>query len=297
MTTEANGASLRPALIRCAFWIAAAAAFGGFLWLRRGPEPAQQYLAGYLIELSLSVDNLFVFTLVFERFAIEPARQHRVLFWGIVGAVVMRTVLILAGVEAIARLHWLLYVFGALILATGARLALSSAPQAGFDPADNAVLRFLMRHIPMTAESSGARFFSRMNGRLAATPLLVALIVLETADLVFAIDSIPAVVAVTRDAFIATASNVFAILGLRSLYLVVSGAMRHFRFLRAGLSAVLIFIGARMLAEPWVRLPTSATLGVIGGILGAAIAASYFMKRDSHSGLGRGQDFQGPKTR
>jgi tellurite resistance protein TerC len=297
MTTDANGSSLRPALLRCAVWFAAAAGFGGFLWLTRGPEPAQQYFAGYLIELSLSADNLFVFALVFERFAIEPARQHRVLFWGIVGAVVLRTAFILAGVGAIARFHWLLYVFGALILATGARLALSRAPAKGFDPADSAALRFLTRHLPVAAESGGIRFFSKIDGRRVATTLFAALIVLEAADLVFALDSIPAVIAVTRDAFIATSSNIFAILGLRSLYLVVSGAMRRFRFLRAGLSTLLIFIGAKMLAEPWYRLPTPATLGIIGGVLAAAIAASYFMKRPSHSGLGSGQDFQGPNTR
>jgi len=271
-----RAAGMRSGLWGCAAWFVAAAGFGVLLWLRRGPEPAQQYLTGYLIELSLSVDNLFVFVLVFDRFGIVPGRQHRVLFWGIVGAVVLRTGFILAGVEAIARFQWLPFVFGGLILATGARLAISPVPGKGFDPANSAAVRFLTRHIPLTTDFFDSRFFARIDGRLVATPLFAALLVLETADLVFALDSIPAVIAVTRDAFIATASNVFAILGLRSLYLVVSGAMRRFRHLRAGLSVLLIFIGAKMLGEPWVHLSTSVSLGAIVAILTAAIGASLF---------------------
>jgi len=271
----ARAGGLRAGLAGCAGWMAAAIGFGAFLRLRGGSEQSQQYFAGYLVELSLSVDNLFVFVLVFDRFRIDPARQHRVLFWGIVGAIVLRTGFILAGLGAITRFHWLLYVFGALILATGVKLARSRAQDRGFDPAQNAGVRFLTRLLPIAPESAGTRFFARIDGRRAITPLFAALLVLEAADLVFALDSIPAVLAITRDLFVAVASNLFAILGLRSLYLVVSDSLLHFRFLRAGLSILLVFIGAKMLAEPWVRVPTAVSLGVIGGVLAAAIGASW----------------------
>ena len=227
--------------------------FGVAVWLRRGPEPALQYLSGYLIELSLSVDNVFVFALVFRHFGTDPPAQRRLLFWGLAGAVVMRSALIAAGLGAIARFAWIVPLFGAVILATGARLAFAGASKRHFDPASGALGRFVARHAPRA---------------------LATLIVLETADLVFALDSLPAVIAVTHDFAIAIASNVFAIIGLRSLFLVVSAAMQRLRFLNAGLASVLSFVGAKMLVEPWLRVPTGLSLGVIAALLAASVAAS-----------------------
>jgi len=224
--------------------------FGAVVWLRRGAEPAQQYLAGYLIELSLSVDNVFVFALVFEQFGVAPARQRRLLFWGIAGAIVLRTAVILAGMGAIHRFAWLIPAFGVLILITGVRLA---ATRRAFNPSESRMVRFVTRRAPAA---------------------LVALLVLEAADLVFALDSLPAVIAVTHDAAIAIASNLFAILGLRSLFFVVSGAMGRLRFLKLGLAAVLSFVGLKMLAEPWYAVPTLASLAMIAAILALAIGAS-----------------------
>jgi tellurite resistance protein TerC len=226
--------------------------FGVALWLREGPEPAQQYLAGYLIELSLSVDNVFVFALVFRQFGVEPRRRSRLLFWGIAGAILLRSLFLVAGVAAIRRFAWIIPLFGAFVLATGVRLAIGSGRRK-FDPSGHPVVGFVVRHVPAA---------------------VAALVALETADLIFALDSLPAVLAVTRDATIAVTSNVFAIIGLRSLYFVVSGAMEKFRHLGAGLAAVLCFVGAKMMAEPWIRVPTPVSLVVIAILLGVAVAAS-----------------------
>jgi tellurite resistance protein TerC len=227
-------------------------AFGAGVWLRRGAEPAQQYLAGYLIELSLSVDNVIVFALVFEQFNLDPRRQRRLLFLGVAGAVVLRSAFILAGVGAISRFAWVVPVFGVIMLVTGIRLAAHKGGRKALDPSGR-VFRFVTRHAPAG---------------------LAALIVLETADLIFALDSLPAVLAVTHDAMIAIASNLFAILGLRSLFFVVTGAMRSLRFLTAGLAAILSFVGVKMMAEPWYRLPTAASLAVIAAVLAVSIGAS-----------------------
>jgi tellurite resistance protein TerC len=234
--------------------------FGAAVWLRRGPEPAQQYLAGYLIELSLSVDNVFVFALVFQQFELDPASQRRLLFWGVAGAIVFRSALLLAGIGAIERFSWIIPVFGVIILGTGIRLAAKRGGRKARAPT-GIVYRLATRHAP-----SG----------------VAALIVLETADLVFALDSLPAVLAVTHDAMIAVASNLFAILGLRALYFVVSGAMRDLRFLGAGLAAILCFVGIKMIAEPWLRIPTAASLAVIAAILAASIGASLARPKRGH---------------
>jgi tellurite resistance protein TerC len=224
--------------------------FGAVVWLRRGPEPAQQYLAAYLIELSLSVDNVFVFALVFDQFAVAPARQGKLLFWGIAGAIILRSALLLAGLGAISRFAWVIPVFGAFILVTGLRLAFT---RKAFNPSESRLLRFVTRRAPAA---------------------LVALLVLETADLVFALDSLPAVIAVTHDAAIAIASNLFAILGLRSLYFIVSGAMARLRFLKLGLAAILSLVGVKMLAEPWYPVPTLVSLVAIAAILSLSVGAS-----------------------
>ncbi len=232
--------------------------FGLAVWLRRGPEPAQQYLAGYLIELSLSVDNVFVFALVFRHFGVDPLGQRRLLLWGIVGAVVLRSAFILAGIGAIARFAWIVPFFGAFILATAGKLALARPEQRGFDPSKGALVRFASAHAPRA---------------------LAALLVLETADLVFAMDSLPAVIAVTHDPVLAIASNLFAILGLRSLFLVVSSALQGLRYLNAGLSAVLAFVGLKMLAQPWFQVPTPVALAVIAGFLALSVGASLLARR------------------
>jgi tellurite resistance protein TerC len=237
--------------------VAVGLAFGALVWLRRGAEPAQQYLAGYLIELSLSVDNVIVFALVFEQFGLDPRRQRRLLFWGVAGAVVMRSLFIIAGVGVIRRFAWIVPLFGLVILATGIRLAVKKGGRKA-PAASGRVYRFVTRHAPAG---------------------LAALIVLETADLIFALDSLPAVLAVTHDAMIAIASNLFAILGLRSLFFVVSGAMRSLRFLNAGLAAILSFVGMKMTAEPWYRISTPLSLAVIAALLGISIGASMAARR------------------
>lgn len=232
-------------------------AFGALVWLRRGPEPAQQYLSGYLIELSLSVDNVFVFALVFEHFGLDPRRERVLLLWGVAGAIVLRSLLLIAGLGAISRYSWIIPAFGALILATGVRLALSRPGHAAFKPSGR-LFRFATRHAPAG---------------------LAAFIVLESADIVFALDSLPAVIAVTHDTLIAVSSNLFAILGLRSLYFVVKGAVRELRFLHAGLAAILAFVGVKMLAEPWYTVPTAASLAVIAALLALAAGASLLAGR------------------
>lgn len=236
--------------------VALGLAYGAVVWLQRGAEPAQQYLAGYLIELSLSVDNVIVFALVFEQFGLDPSRQRRLLLWGVAGAVVLRSVFIIAGVGAITRFAWIIPVFGSMILATGLRIATKRNGRKAFNPSGR-VFRFITRHAPAG---------------------LAALFVLETADLIFALDSLPAVLAVTHDATIAIASNLFAILGLRSLFFVVSGAMRSLRYLNAGLAAILSFVGIKMIAEPWYAIPTALSLAVIAALLGISIAASVIRR-------------------
>lgn len=259
------GAESDAAPFRAGDWFTALACvlaglgFGVALWLRDGSEPAQQYLAGYLIELSLSVDNVFVFALVFEQFGVEPARRRRLLFWGISGAIVMRSAFIIAGMGAIHRFAWVIPVFGAFILMTGVRLAATRGRGAPGVPG-NTLIRFAARHIP---------------------PALAALVALEAADLIFALDSLPAVIAVTHDVLIAMASNFFAILGLRSLFFLVSGAVRELRFLRVGLAGILALVGAKMLAEPWYSVPTAASLAAVAAILTLSVGASLLFRRDA----------------
>ena len=245
--------AMKEALGWCAIWTLLAVGFGGLLWSWRGPEPAQQFLAGYLIELCLSVDNVFVFILVFAYFKVAPQYQHRVLFWGIIGAVAMRAVFILVGVSVIARFHWVLYLFGAFLVYTGVKMALPSR-DAEVDPGHNPAVKLFRRFFPVAPHDEHGHFFTRYQGRRMATPLFIVLIVIETTDLVFALDSLPAVLAITKDSFVALTSNIFAILGLRSLYFALSGIMQLFRFLKIGLAVILVFIGLKMLSEHWVQI-------------------------------------------
>jgi tellurite resistance protein TerC len=267
---------LREALMWCAVWAVLAVGFGGLVWWWRGAEEGQQYLAAYLVELCLSVDNVFVFIVIFSYFGVEPRYQHRVLFWGILGAVLMRGVFILVGVSVIARAHWILYVFGAFLIYTGIKLALPSHDES-VDPSKNVAVRFFRRHFPVTDTFRGPHFFVRENGRKVATLLFLVLLVVETTDLLFALDSLPAVLAITKSGFVALTSNIFAILGLRSLYFALSGVMTLFRFLKIGLAVILCFIGVKMLLAAWIDITTGTSLAVIGAVLATSILMSLLI--------------------
>lgn len=275
---KAHAVSMKEAIAWCIVWVTLAMSFGGVIWWWRGGELGQQFIAAYLIELCLSVDNVFVFILVFAYFKVAPQYQHRVLFWGIIGAVVMRAVFILVGVSVIARFHWVLYLFGAFLVYTGIKMALPGDSQVDVDPNHNAAVRLFRRFFPVAPHNEGGRFFVHHEGRSMATPLFIVLIVIETTDLVFALDSLPAVLAITKDGFVALTSNIFAILGLRSLYFALSGIMQLFRFLKVGLAVILIFIGTKMLIEHWVNISTTVSLGVIGGVLATSILTSLLIK-------------------
>jgi tellurite resistance protein TerC len=272
----------REALAWSAMWIGLAAAFAGVVFFWQGRQVALEFVTGYVLELSLSVDNLFLFLIIFRFFSVPEQHQRRVLFWGVLGALLMRGFLILAGVGLIHRFHWILSVLGALLIYSGVRLGLTGEPQ--IDPATNSAVKVLRLWMPVTDDFQGDRFLVRGwkgNPGLYATPLLVVLAVIETTDLLFAVDSIPAVLAVTLNAFIAYTSNVFAILGLRSMYFAVSGLMKAFRFLHYGLAMVLILVGLKMITADYFLVPTLVTLGVVGGVLLVSIAASIALPAKS----------------
>jgi len=265
----------REALGWSLMYVAQAAAFAAILYFWQGRESSLEFVAGYVVELSLSVDNLFVFLVIFNYFAVPDEQQHRVLFWGILGALILRGIFIGAGVGLIHRFHWLLYLFGALLIYSGIRVCISGEHQV--DPASNPVVKMLRKWIPVTTEYRNGRFFVRNpqeNGRLYATPLLVVLLVIETTDVLFAVDSIPAVLAITLKAFIVYTSNVFAILGLRSMFFAVAGLMKLFRFLHYGLAVILILVGAKMLLGDYIEIPIGVTLGSVAAVLLVAIALS-----------------------
>jgi tellurite resistance protein TerC len=269
-----HGERFREAIGWSVFWILLSVAFGFWLWVRYGGEPGLEFFAGYLLEKSLSVDNLFVFVLLFQSFAIPPEYQHRVLFWGVLGALVLRGCLILAGVTLVHHFRWVIAIFGAILVYTAIRIALHR-DEEDRAPADNSVVRFVRDHLPMISTIEGPHFFVHREGKRFATPLLLALVAAETADLVFALDSIPAVFAVTDDSFLVFSSNVCALLGLRALYFVVRGALVRLRYLKPGLAAILLFVGGKMLLYRWVHLPTGTSLAVIAGILLIAILVSW----------------------
>ena len=264
--------SFREAIGWYAFWVALAVAFNLGIYFWRGGQPALEFLTGYILEVSLSMDNVFVFAVIFAFLGVRGEFQHRVLFWGIVGALVMRAAFIAAGVALVTRFHWLLYIFGAFLVVTGVRLFRQKHEE--YNPERNPVMRLARRIFPITPEYEGAKFFVVRDGRRMATPLLLVLLLVETTDVIFAVDSIPAVFSVTLDPFIVYTSNIFAILGLRSLYFVLAGAMRKFRYLRPGLSLVLIFVGIKMLAAEFYKIPILLSLGIISGILLVAILVS-----------------------
>ncbi len=273
---KAHSVSVKEAAIWSAIWISLSLAFNYGLYLVMGKEIALQFLAGYLIEKSLSVDNIFVFIMLFGFFQVPSEYQHRVLFWGILGALIMRGALIGAGAFLIAQFHWVLYVFGAFLVYTGIRMALQKETDT-IDVESNRAVKLLRRFFPITNGYRGQKFFSVENGVRMATPLLVVLVIVETTDLIFALDSIPAIFAVTQDAFIVYTSNVFAILGLRALYFLLAGVMQSFRYLKYGLSLVLAFVGVKMLIADLYHMPIALSLGVIAAILTLSILASLLV--------------------
>lgn len=278
---KAHAPSLREAATWSAVWITLALGFAGWIFYSRGSRSGVEFLTGYLIEYSLSVDNIFVIVLIFSYFGIRGEYQHRILFWGIIGALVMRGMMIAAGAALIARFEWITYVFGAFLVLTGIRMA--TAGEAKIDPGSNPVLRLVRRIMPVASDYDGQKFFVTMptpeGVRRAATPLFVVLVMIETMDLVFAVDSIPAVFAVTRQPFLVYTSNVAAILGLRSLYFLLAGAVEKFRYLRPALAIVLCFVGVKMLIAGLFHVPTLASLAVIFLVLGTAAAASVLVAR------------------
>ena len=255
-------------------FILAAAGFAAWVAWSQGRQPALEFVAGYTIETSLSIDNLFVFLVIFNFFAVPERQQHRVLFWGVVGALVMRGAFILTGVGLIHRFHWLLYLFGALLIYSGIRLAFSGDHKV--DPAANPLVKALRYLLPVTDDYRGSRFFVRdaQDKRLYATPLLVVLLVIETSDVLFSVDSIPAILAITLNAFIVYTSNVFAILGLRSIYFAVSGLIKIFRFLHYGLAVVLMLVGVKMLMSKIYPISTPVMLSMVAVVVGISVVAS-----------------------
>ena len=271
---DAHEVSMREAALTSAAWITLGLSFGVGVWWFAGADRAGEYYAGYLIEKSLSVDNVFVFALLFSYFAVPAKYQHRVLFWGVVGALVLRAGFIAAGAALLEQFHWVIYVFGALLVVTGVKMLRSTGHSV--DPGRNPVVRVLRRRVPMTDEYHGQRFLVRDGVRWVATPMLAVLVAIETTDVVFAVDSIPAIFAVTDEPFLVFTSNAFAILGLRALYFLLAGMMDRFIYLKTGLAAILLFVGAKMLLTEWWHIPIGVSLGVIAAILAAAIGVSLY---------------------
>jgi len=274
---EAHEVRFREAAIWSVIWIGLGLAFGAFVWAWRGPQAGGEYLAGYAIEKSLSMDNVFLFAMIFGYFLVPAKYQHRLLFYGVLGAIVFRAIFIAAGSALLEAFHPTIYIFGAILLLTGWKMARSKGH--GVDPERNPVLRLLRRVIPISREYAGQRFFTMENGKRVATPLFAVLVVIETSDILFAIDSIPAIFAITTDPFIVFASNAFAILGLRSLYFMLAGLIDRFAYLKLGLSALLVFAGVKILISDVYKMPVFVSLGVIVAILAVSIGYSLWKTR------------------
>jgi len=269
--------SLKEALTWVAVWVSLAILFNIFIYYEFGKTKALEFLTGYVIEYSLSVDNIFVFILIFTYFGVKPEYQHRVLFWGILGALVMRAIFIFAGVALINKFHWIVLIFGGFLVYTGIQMLFQK--DTAVDPEKNAIVKFFRKFLPVTDDYHGDRLFIRRDHRLFATPLFLVLLVIESSDLIFAVDSIPAILAISKDQFIVYTSNIFAILGLRSLYFAIAGIMGYFRYLKIGLAFVLTFVGAKMLLAYFnMEIPIAVSLLVIVSILAVSILASVVIK-------------------
>ena len=273
--------NMREATLWTGVWVGVSLAFGFCVMRFSGEQRGLEFFTGYVIEKALSVDNLFLFLVIFRSFAVAEAIQHRVLEWGILGALGMRGAMIAAGAELISRFNWILYVFGAFLVYAGSHMLFAKKKE--MHPERNAISRFASNHLRVTTTAQGARFFVRQEGKLFATPLFVVLLIVEITDITMAVDSIPAIFGITRDPFIVYTSNVFAILGLRAMYFLLAGVLNRLRFLSAGLSFVLAFIGAKMIAEPWVHISVEVSLAVVAGMLLAALAASLLLPRTTAS--------------
>lgn len=268
---------VKEAVIWSIIWISLAMTFNLFVFFEFGKTQALEFLTGYVIEYSLSVDNIFVFILIFSYFAVKDQYQHKILFWGIIGALVMRGIFIFAGVALITRFHWIVIIFGGFLVFTGIRMLFQK--EAEIDPEKNPIVRFFKRFLPVTNTLHGDKLFVRQNHRLYATPLFLVLLIIETSDLIFAVDSIPAILAISQDRFIVYTSNIFAIMGLRSLYFAIAGIMGYFRFLKIGLAFVLTFVGLKMLAAYfYFEIPIVLSLVIIITILIISILASVVIK-------------------
>jgi tellurite resistance protein TerC len=274
---KAHAVKPREALIWTGVWVTLALIFNGFVWWKYGSDAGEAFLTGYAIEKALSVDNLFVIYAVFSAFAIPAVYQHRILFWGIVGAVVMRAVMVFAGASLLSRFHWLIFVFGGFLILTGLKMLVRK--EGGPQPENSRVVRWVRRFVPVTDSMHDGKMLVRLNGVLTVTPLLLSLIVVEASDAVFAIDSIFAIFAVTVDPFIVLTSNIFAILGLRSLYFVLAGAAERFRYVQPGLALVLMFVGVKMAIADFVKIPVLASLFVIVTLVGGSVVASLVVTR------------------
>jgi tellurite resistance protein TerC len=269
---EAHIVKTREALIWTGVWVALALGFNVFVWQRFGALAAEEFVTGYAIEKALSVDNLFVMYAVFTAFSIPAVHQHRVLFWGIIGAVVMRTVMVFAGVALLSSFHWLIFIFGGFLVLTGLKMLVRKDERP--HPENSRLLRAVKKVVPVSDDLQSGRMFVRVGGTLAATPLFLALLTIEASDAVFAVDSIFAIFAVTTDPFIVLTSNVFAMLGLRSLYFVLAGAAERFKYVQPGLALVLVFVGVKMAISDWAKIPVLVSLGVIVALVGGSIVAS-----------------------
>jgi tellurite resistance protein TerC len=275
--------SLREAFVRSVGWVTLAGLFNAGIYASVGPQQGLEFTAGYLLEEALSVDNLFVFVVIFSAFRVPPAYQHRVLFWGIIGAVILRGIFIGVGTALVQRFSWVMMVFGALLLYTAWKLFRGEDDEAS-EPGQNPAFRLFKRFVPTVAEFQGSHFFVKQGTKWLATPLLAVLVLVETSDVLFALDSIPAVFGVTKDPFIVYTSNIFAILGLRSMYFLLAAVVHKFVYLKTGLAVILAFVGGKMVAHQWVHVPTGLSLAIIAVVLGATIAASMIWPpRDSEA--------------
>ena len=277
MQRKAHFPTMKEAIGWSVIWISLALLFDTFIWFELGKTKALEFLTGYIVEQALSVDNVFVFIVIFTYFAVPHNVQHKVLFWGVLSAIVFRAIFIVLGAALVAKFHWILYLLGAFLVFTAIKLAVQD--DAEVKPDKNPVIRFARKLFPVTKDYEGGKFFLRKDGKHYMTPLFLVLLMIETTDIAFATDSIPAIFAITRDTFIIYTSNIFAVLGLRSLYFVVAGFMKEFRFLKYGLSLVLGFIGLKMLVEPWLVIPIGYSLLVIFGIITIAILLSLLPHR------------------
>jgi tellurite resistance protein TerC len=279
---KAHKIKIREAAFWTVVWIGLALSFGYFVWHWYGAQRGLEYFTGYIIEKALSMDNLFVFLVIFRAFQVDEQVQHRVLEWGILGALVMRGIMIAAGAALISRFHWILPVFGIFIVYTGFHMLWKHGKQVRYER--NPIFRFASTHLRVTKEYHGTRFFVRQAGQLFATPLFLVLLVIEISDVTFAVDSIPAIFGITRDPFIVYTSNVFAILGLRALYFLLADLLQYLRYLAYGLALVLIFIGVKMVAEPWFHISVPISLSVVAGILLVATAVSLLAGPSKETG-------------